>query len=58
MSFAGRLVLSGIFLALFVFSFADYQALHPWPPTYVMYTCFVVTGLVGLFLCTAPRSSH
>lgn len=58
MSFAGRLVLSGIFLALFVFGFADYQSLHPWPATFVMYTCFVVTGLVGLFLCTAPRSSH
>lgn len=58
MNFASRLVLSGIFLALFVFSFADYQSLHPWSPTLVMYTCFLATGLVGLFLCTTPRSSH
>jgi hypothetical protein len=58
MSFASRLVLSGIFLAIFVFGFADYQSLHPWPSTFVMYTCFLATALVGLFLCTAPRSSH
>lgn len=58
MNFSTRLIVSGIFLSLFTFAFADYLSLHPWPTTLEMYPCLIVTGLVGLFLCTTPRNSH
>lgn len=58
MNFATRLVLSGIFLALFAVSFAYYQIKHPWSPaTLEMYPCFLAVGLVGIFLATA-RQGH
>lgn len=58
MSFSTRLVISVIFLVLFIIIFADYQAMHPWPSPLEMYPCLLVTGLVGIFLCTTPRNSH
>jgi hypothetical protein len=58
MNFASRLVLSGIFLVVFILGFSYYLTMHPWSPTDEMYPCLLVTGLIGLFLCTTPRSSH
>lgn len=58
MSFSTRLVFSAIFFILFIAGFSYYQAIHPWPSPLEMYPCFLVTGLVGLFLCSTPRSSH
>lgn len=56
MSFATRLLLSGIFLTLFTFGFAYYQSKHPWSsPTLELYPCLLVIGLIGLFVSKAPR---
>jgi hypothetical protein len=59
MNFATRLVLSAIFLALFVLAFGYYQSQSPWSPsTLAVYPCFLVIGLIGLFLATTPRNTH
>ncbi|HEU5374688.1 MAG TPA: hypothetical protein VFV38_04545 [Ktedonobacteraceae bacterium] len=58
MNFATKLVLSGIFLALFAIGFAYYQVKYPWSPaTLEVYPCFLAVGLVGIFL-SATRQRH
>lgn len=58
MSFPGKLVLTGIFLLLFVIGFGYFQSIRHLPDPIPMIICLLVMAIVGVFLYRLQSSGH